>query len=166
MLTDPSCSLEDIEVSEKHPEAAGPAESPRSGAPSLVPQSRDRAVGTAPVVLIADDEEPIAEAVAWVVEDCGYTPLIARNGQEALALARTRRPALVITDWMMPMLDGVGLIRALKQQAALDGRHPIPTILMTAARRGPPQVAEADAFLSKPFDVDDLIALLRRFLEA
>jgi CheY-like chemotaxis protein len=122
-------------------------------------------VGTVPVVLIAEDEEPIAEAVAWVVEDGGYTPLIARNGQEALDLIHARRPALVITDWMMPVLDGVSLIRALKQQAAQDGRQPIPTILMTAAHRVPPQAAEADAFLPKPFDVDDLAALLRRFLE-
>ena len=118
------------------------------------------------MVLIAEDEEPIAVAVAWVVEDCGYTPLIARNGQEALELTHSQRPALVITDWMMPILDGVGLIRALKQQAALDGLHPIPTILMTAARRIPPQAAEADAFLPKPFEVDELAALLRRFLEA
>ena len=166
MLTDSSCSLEDIEVSEKHSGAAGSAESPRSGSPSPVPHSLDRSVGTTPVVLIAEDEEPIAEAVAWVVEDCGYTPLIARNGQEALELTHSQRPALVITDWMMPILDGVGLIRALKQQAALDGRHPIPTILMTAARRIPPQAAEADAFLPKPFEVHELAALLRRFLEA
>lgn len=165
MLTDASCSLEGTEVSEQHPEAAGPAEPPRSGSPDPPPRSPDREVGTAPVVVIAEDEEPIAEAVAWVVEDGGYTPLIARNGQEALELIHARRPALVITDWMMPVLDGVSLIRALKQQAAQDGLQPIPTILMTAARRVPPQAAEADAFLPKPFNIDDLAALLRRFLE-
>lgn len=153
-------------MSEQYPQTAGPAEPPRSGSPDPVPRSRDGSAGTEPVVVIAEDEEPIAEAVAWVVEDCGYTPLIARNGQEALELIHARRPALVITDWMMPVLDGLSLIRALKQQAALDGLHPIPTILMTAARRVPPQAAEADAFLPKPFDVDDLAALLRRFLEA
>lgn len=165
MLTDASCSLEGTEVSEQPPEAAGPAEPPRSGSSDPVPRTRDSTVGTAPVVVIAEDEEPIAEAVAWVVEDCGYTSLIAPNGQEALELIHARRPALLITDWMMPVLDGVSLIRALKQQAAQDGQHPIPTILMTAARRVPPQAAEADAFLPKPFAIDDLAALLRRFLE-
>jgi two-component system response regulator VicR len=166
VLTHSNWSLEDTKVSKQHPQASEPAKSPRPGSPYPVPQVSEGSAGTAPVVLIAEDEEPIAEAVAWVVEDCGYTPLIARNGQEALELTRAWRPALVITDWMMPVLDGVSLIRTLKQRAALDGLRPIPTILMTAARRVPPQAAEADAFLPKPFDVDDLAALLRRFLEA
>lgn len=166
LLIHSTCGLEGTEVSEKHPRATGPSEPPRSGSPNPVPRSNDGSKAPSPLVLIAEDEEPIAEALAWIVEDCGYTPLIARNGQEALELTRTRRPALLITDWMMPLLDGVGLIRALKQQAAQDGLHPIPTILMTAARRVPPQAAEADAFLPKPFELEDLQALLRRFLEA
>lgn len=69
----------------------------------------------APVVLIVDDEEPIAETAGWIVEAQGYLPLLAYNGQHALELARTRWPAVLITDWMMPQMDGVELIRARYQ---------------------------------------------------
>ena len=140
-----SCGLKGAAVTEEHAEAAE---------------------STAPLVLIADDEEPIAEAISWVVEELGYTALIARNGREALELAHARRPALLITDWMMPILDGVSLIRALKKQAAQEGLPMIPTILTTAARRAPPVAAEADAFLPKPYELEELEALLRRFLDA
>lgn len=92
----------------------------------------------------------VAEAVDWIVEDGGYTPLIARNGQEALELTRTQRPALMITDWMMPVLDGVGLIRALKQQAAQDGLQPIPTILMTAPAASPCRRQKPMSFCPSP----------------
>lgn len=117
----------------------------------MTEEHAEAAESTAPLVLIADDEEPIAEAISWVVEELGYTALIARNGREALELTHARRPALLITDWMMPILDGVSLIRALKKQAAQEGLPMIPTILTTAARRAPPVAAEADAFLPKPY---------------
>lgn len=157
--------LEGTAVSEEHTAAAERTE-PLSASTSPVPRSPDAPGVIVPLVMIAEDEEPIAEAVAWVVEGLGYTPQIARNGQEALDLIRARRPALLITDWMMPMMDGLKLIRALHQQAVQDGLPPIPTILMTAARQAPPAAAEADAFLPKPFEVDDLEALIRRFVES
>jgi two-component system response regulator VicR len=116
------------------------------------------------LVLIAEDEEPIAEAIAMLVEDCGYTPLIANNGRQALELARARRPALIITDLMMPYLDGDELITALRSDAARDAHQPAPTILLSAAGLRRMQVAHADVLLPKPFDLDDLERLLLRFL--
>ena len=85
------------------------------------------------LVLIAEDEEPIAEAIAMLVEDCGYTPLTASNGRQALELARRRQPALIITDLMMPYLDGDELIATLKSDAARDGYRAPPVILLSAA---------------------------------
>ncbi len=117
------------------------------------------------LVLIAEDEEPIAEALAMLVEDCGYTPLVATNGRQALELARARRPALVITDMMMPYLDGVQLIAALREDAERDGHSPPTTILLSAAGLKRMKTAGADAILPKPFDLDTLEALLRRFLD-
>ena len=116
------------------------------------------------LVLIAEDEEPIAEALAMLVEDCGYLPLVASNGRQALELARARHPSLIITDMMMPYIDGVELIAILHQDAVTDGYTPIPVILLSAAGLKRMQAAGADAILSKPFDLDDLEALLRRFL--
>jgi CheY-like chemotaxis protein len=117
------------------------------------------------LVLIAEDEAPIAEALALIVEEAGYMPLTAAHGYQALELARVCRPALVITDLMMPQMDGVELIAALHADAAQDGRYPAPPmILMTAGvlRRG--NEVGADAVLRKPFDLIELEALLLRFL--
>ncbi|HEY7123432.1 MAG TPA: response regulator [Ktedonobacterales bacterium] len=116
------------------------------------------------LVLIAEDEEPIAEALAMIVEDCGYIPLVASNGRQALELARARHPSLVITDMMMPYMDGVELIALLHQDAVTDGYAPPPIILLSAAGLKRMRTAGADAFLSKPFDLDDLEGLLHRFL--
>jgi CheY-like chemotaxis protein len=118
------------------------------------------------LVLIAEDEEPIAETLAMLVEDCGYTPLIATNGRQALELARARHPALIITDMMMPYMDGVELIATLHKDAAADGYAPTPTILLSAAGLKRMRAAGADAILPKPFDLDVLEALLHRFLDA
>jgi CheY-like chemotaxis protein len=122
------------------------------------------AVGRSVLVLIADDEGPIAAVVAEVVEDLGYRPQVVRNGREALDLARTTRPALIITDLMMPGLTGAELIAALRADAADDGRHPPPVILITAASPHTARRAGADAFLSKPFDLDELEAAITHLL--
>ncbi len=116
------------------------------------------------LVLIAEDEEPIAEAIAFLVQENGYTPLIASNGRQALELARQHHPALVITDLMMPYLDGDELISALRADAAQDQHAPPRTILLSAAGLRRMQNAGADAILPKPFELDDLERLMRRFL--
>ena len=116
------------------------------------------------VVLIVEDERAISSFVAGAVDDAGYLPVVARNGQEALERARERWPALVLTDLMMPHLDGVGLVRALRLEAATRGDPAPPVILMTAASPSHAQAASADALLRKPFDLTELDALLRRFL--
>ena len=118
-----------------------------------------------PIVLIAEDEAPIADALAMVVEEAGYTAVIARHGEEALKLARAQHPALLITDLMMPYLDGAKLIAALKEDAQRDGHPPIPIILMTAAGIWQVEHIDADALLLKPFEVEEIEDLLRRFLE-
>ena len=90
-------------------------------------------VDTRPLVLIAEDEKSIADVVEQVVEDAGYRPLVALHGRQALALARDRWPALLITDLMMPHLNGADLIGALHAEAAATCRVVPPAILMTAA---------------------------------
>jgi CheY-like chemotaxis protein len=117
------------------------------------------------LVLIVDDEATIAEIVADVVDFAGYTAAVAGDGARALALARERPPALVITDLMMPKLGGAALIAALRADAAANGHAAPPMILMTASGRGPAAAAGADAILIKPFDLTALEELLHRFLD-
>lgn len=128
------------------------------------PPSDNLAVARRLVVLIAEDEEPIAEALAMIVEEAGYTPLLAAHGVEALELARTRHPSLLITDLMMPYLDGAQLIAALEEDARRDGHSRIPVILTTAAGGKRLENMQADALLKKPFDVEEVERLLRQFL--
>lgn len=116
------------------------------------------------VVLIVDDEATIAAIVAEVVDLAGYTALVARDGSQALALARERPPALVLTDLMMPRLGGAALIAALRADAAANGHAAPPAILMTASGPGPASAAGPDAILLKPFDLAALEILLHRFL--
>ena len=116
------------------------------------------------LVLIAEDEEPIALTLADVIEACGYRALIAENGKRALELARAHHPALIITDLMMPFLSGREVIAALRAQEN-GAEHPLPPmILMSAAGRAYTRESGADAVLLKPFELEEVEALLQRFL--
>jgi DNA-binding response OmpR family regulator len=116
------------------------------------------------VVLIAEDEEPIAQALAMIIEDLGYTALVATNGKEALALARAHHPALIITDLMMPLMSGADLIAAVRADAARNGHQAPPIVLMSAAGSRFMAPVGADDILPKPFDLRQIEAILARFL--
>lgn len=116
------------------------------------------------LVLIVEDEPPIAEALALIIEDSRYATITAMHGREALELARTYHPALVFTDLMMPHLNGADLITALRADAEAAGETPPPIVLMTAAGAAYTREAQADAVLRKPFDIAEIEALLQRFL--
>lgn len=118
-----------------------------------------------PLVLIADDERSIAALVAEIVVQAGGQPRVATHGRQALDLARERWPAVVITDLMMPHLDGAGLIARLREEAVARGKAAPAFILMTAASLQYARAAEADVVLRKPFDITEMEALLQHFLE-
>lgn len=118
---------------------------------------------TARLVLIADDEAPIAEALAIIAEDSGYRTRIAPDGKQALEQIRRYHPALIFTDLMMPQLSGAQLIAAVHVDAAMTGQAPPPIVLMSAAGRQYAANVQADAFLAKPFDIEEVEALLARF---
>jgi DNA-binding response OmpR family regulator len=116
-----------------------------------------------PLVLIVEDEEPIAEALAYLAEDAGYRALVAPHGRAGLALALEHRPALIFSGLLMPQMSGRELIRQL--HVALDSAAP-PVVLMTAADVRFARDAGADTILKKPFELGAVEVLLRRFLEA
>ena len=65
-------------------------------------------------ILVVDDEQPLRDLLADVLELDGHRVLVAANGREALAIARRDRPDLVVSDVMMPLLNGVRLCQQLK----------------------------------------------------
>lgn len=115
-----------------------------------------------PLVLIADDERSIAELLADILDGAGYDVLLAPNGEIALHLARERHPALILTDLMMPRLDGADLVRSLHARAAT--RH-IPVVLMSSTRPRSATLGNIP-FLPKPFDLDEVIEIVRRYARA
>lgn len=121
-------------------------------------------IDVAPLVLIVEDEQPIAEALRDIVEDRGYRTITGRDGREGLDLAQKRRPDVIITDYMMPRLDGLAFIRAVREDAARAG-HPPPLIILTSAIDNVPVTASSapDDVLPKPFDLDYLEHLLDQY---
>ena len=111
------------------------------------------------LVLIAEDEEAMLEIFGDVVEDMGHRTVRAHNGEEALLLARTERPDLVVSDHMMPRRTGVQLLRALRSEPEFAS---VPFLLVSSAC--PQGMDEADAFLSKPVDMNEFEAAVQKAL--
>ena len=115
---------------------------------------------TGPSVLVVDDEGPVREFLVDMLAELGWRVRQAIHGRHALALVSEERPDLVISDVMMPVMDGAELCRRLKTEVT-----PAPVIILASA--APQRVADtagADAFLSKPFDLAELEHLVYRLL--
>jgi len=118
----------------------------------------------APLILLVDDEEPILETLVMIVEDMGYQAAQATNGEEALDSVHEHWPSLVITDMMMPRLDGAQFIAALRRGAQADGKPLPPIILLTAGMAPRVEQVGATIVVPKPFRIEDLEALIRQYL--
>lgn len=116
-----------------------------------------------PRVLVVDDEQTILQILQDLLEDEGYTVVTASNGREALAvLAKAGQVVdLVLTDVMMPYLNGWQLCQAIQTDPAF--KH-IPVVLMSAADKGNPNNSyKPVAFTKKPLEFEELLALIARF---
>ncbi|MFN3652878.1 MAG: response regulator transcription factor [Armatimonadota bacterium] len=117
-------------------------------------------------ILIVDDDEGVREMCRMVLSTEGYDVVEADSGPGGVNLARKEQPHLVLLDWMMPDVDGMDTLRMLKASQATSG---IPVIMLTALD-GLPQISlatmnGADGYVVKPFEVDDLLRLVKRFTE-
>jgi len=114
-------------------------------------------------ILVVDDEFGAIEVVATALEDEGYRVLSAANGRHGMEKLAEGAVDLAVIDFMMPLLDGAGMGKAMKADPAYQ--H-IPIIMMSAV--GEPQVRERfdgyTAFLRKPFRISALIEAARRVL--
>jgi DNA-binding response OmpR family regulator len=112
-------------------------------------------------ILIVDDEQPLREILAELLEAEGHRVVVAGDGRQALARVAEDRPDIVVSDVMMPRLNGVKLCQYLKAEPTTAA---IPVILLSAAGPTAALGAGADAFLEKPFDLDEVEALVRALL--
>lgn len=112
------------------------------------------------IIVIADDDPAIRDLLAIVLGEAGHTVHAARDGDEALALLHRHRPHLLVTDHQMPGLTGTELLAHM----AATPVDATPTLLISAVRPAPAAPPPPSLFLAKPFDLDDLLALVTRLL--
>jgi two-component system phosphate regulon response regulator PhoB len=125
-------------------------------------------------VLSVDDEDHVRDFVSTVLEENGYTPVLATNGEEAMEIIRQDRPDLIIMDILMPKQSGIRLYRELKTSESFKD---IPVIIYsgvakrTALRAQTAQtetrgegVPGPDAYLEKPVTPERLAATVRKVL--
>lgn len=113
-------------------------------------------------ILIVDDEFSIVETLAEILSYAGYAATSASNGRAGLEAARATRPALILLDYMMPVMDGLQMLARLRADPDLKE---IPVVMMTAAPLGIPDTSRRwDALLIKPFDATQLARSIERLI--
>jgi len=125
-------------------------------------------------VLTVDDDPDISIFVKTVLEENGYTPLVARNGEAGLAMARDEAPDLIILDVLMPKQSGIRMYRELKTDESLKN---IPVIILSGiAKRtflrsqealtefGDQPVPEPNVYIEKPVEPLELAETVKRLI--
>jgi CheY-like chemotaxis protein len=114
-------------------------------------------------ILVVDDEFGISELLEALLTDEGHRVLTAMNGRQALERMEEAKPDLVISDLMMPVMDGAALLRAIRNR--LDWQD-IPFVLMCALPEATIQdrIQGYISFVRKPFRIDNIVRLVERIL--
>jgi DNA-binding response OmpR family regulator len=119
-------------------------------------------------ILIVDDEPPIVEMLAYNLKRANYEVLVARDGEEALRVAREAAPDLIVLDLMLPKLDGIEVCRALRREGEVARGREVPIIMLTARDSEVDRVVGlelgADDYVVKPFSVRELMARIKNVL--
>lgn len=117
-------------------------------------------------VLLVDDEPGLREAVQAYLEDSGFNVDVASNATQGWELVQQKHPDLVITDIMMPKVDGYQFLKQLREDPRFKA---MPVVFLTARGMTTDRIqgyqAGCDAYLSKPFDPDELVAIVENLLE-
>src|SRR5437868_6451705 len=118
-----------------------------------------------PLVLVVEDDTALGDVVVSALKDDGLDARLAKDGDEAMRLVDAAEPAAIILDLMMPKRDGFSVLRELRA----DGRlNTLPVIVVTAIfglseRMYATELGAAD-YVTKPFELDDLITRVRALL--
>ena len=118
-------------------------------------------------ILIAEDEPNIVISLEFLLKEAGYEVAIARDGSQALSLAGSLRPDLIVLDVMLPALNGFDVCRRIR--GSREGKD--TKVLMLTARGRESEVARgmaagADAYMTKPFATKELVSKVAELLAA
>ncbi len=118
-----------------------------------------------PLVLIVEDEAPLATLLRYNLEKQGFRVEEAGDGQEALTRIAEAAPDLVLLDWMLPVMSGIEVCRQIRRRGAT---RDLPVIMVTARAEDQDAVrglnTGADDYITKPFSMDALLARMRALL--
>jgi CheY-like chemotaxis protein len=116
-------------------------------------------------VLIVEDEFAIADLLEMALTDEGYRVVKAANGRQGLERIAENSPDLVISDFMMPVLDGAGLVQAMRQS---ETQREIPVVIMSSMPEANvhARIEGYAAFIRKPFQIVALMQLIAAILQA
>jgi two-component system, OmpR family, alkaline phosphatase synthesis response regulator PhoP len=123
--------------------------------------------GVQPSVLVVDDEPQVVWMLRFSLEADGFLTFTARDGRTALDELRERRPHVVLLDIMMPVMDGWSVLEQIQELPEAER----PRVIVVSARaslrdRAKATELGADAFVAKPFNVDELLGVLHRLAKA
>jgi len=117
-------------------------------------------------ILVVDDDLGTRLSISDYLELSGYTVITADDGVEALAMVEEYHPDLIVTDIVMPRMNGYELVRRVRQQS---GFRLLPVILLTARTKTQERIlgyqSGCDLYLPKPFELEELAAAIRNLLE-
>lgn len=133
-------------------------------------ESSPRRQGSSPIcdycVLVVEDNDDMRRFIATVLRDNGYAVMSARNGKEALRLAQNHIPSLIVSDLMMPYMDGIEFTRRIKND---ERTSHIPVILLTAKNEHQSRLhglkTGADDYLTKPFSPEEVVIRIENLIE-
>jgi CheY-like chemotaxis protein len=118
-------------------------------------------------IIIADDEAFLAQMLSFNIQKTGHKVFVARDGVELCAMAEKTRPSLIITDYQMPVMNGLAACIRLKQNPATAG---IPILMLTARghRLSPEELSQTNIrlLMPKPFSVREVIGKVEELLHA
>ena len=116
-------------------------------------------------ILTVDDSPSVRQMVKLTLSSAGYDILEAANGMDGLASAKTTQVDMVVTDLNMPVMNGLGLIRELRKLPAYRG---VPILFLTtesdAELKKEAKAAGATGWITKPFQQDQLVAIVKKVL--
>jgi len=115
-------------------------------------------------ILVVDDDDTIRETVAEALVLDGFKVATARNGAEALALVRERRPSGIVLDLMMPIMTGWQFLERCRASHLCSG---VPVVVMSAYSKLPEEAARlgVKGCIAKPFDLDVLLGAIERAVQ-
>jgi two-component system, OmpR family, phosphate regulon response regulator PhoB len=118
-----------------------------------------------PLILVVEDESALVTLLRYNLEREGFRVAEARDGEEALLMAREQKPDLVLLDWMLPLLSGLEVCRQMRRMPETRG---VPIIMLTARGEEGDKLrgldSGADDYVTKPFSPSELVARIRAAL--